>query len=68
MIDFIGLISHHVDIIVALMKTREFDTAMFPFNVIGREPAKELSHLAKSKDIGTILMKPLASVRRVRLV
>jgi len=60
MIDFIGLTSHHVDIMVDLMKTGEFDTVMFPFNVIEREPEKELISLAKSKDIGTIVMKPLA--------
>ena len=68
MIDFIGLTSHHIDIIVALMKTGEFGTVMFPFNVIGREPEKELFHMAKSKDIGTIVMKPLAGVRCVRPV
>ena len=60
MIDFIGLTSHHVDVIIELMKTEEFDTVMFPFNVIEREPEKELISLAKSKDIGTIVMKPLA--------
>ena len=60
MIDFIGLTSHHVNVIVDLMKTGEFDTVMFPFNVIEREPEKELLPLAKSEDIGTIVMKPLA--------
>jgi hypothetical protein len=50
------------------MKTGEFGTVTFPFNVIGREPEKELFHLAKPKDIGTIVMKPLAGVRRVRPV
>jgi len=60
MIDFIGLTSHHVNIIIELMKTEEFDTVMFPFNIIEREPEKELIPLAKSKDIGTIVMKPLA--------
>jgi predicted aldo/keto reductase-like oxidoreductase len=60
MIDFIGLTSHHVTVIVDLMKTGEFDTVMFPFNVIEREPEKELLPLAKTEDIGTIVMKPLA--------
>ena len=60
MIDFIGLTSHHVNVIVDLMKTGEFDTVMFPFNVIEREPEKGLLPLAKSEDIGTIVMKPLA--------
>jgi predicted aldo/keto reductase-like oxidoreductase len=60
MIDFIGLTSHHVDIMIDLIKTGEFDTVMFPFNVIEREPEKELISLARSEDIGTIVMKPLA--------
>jgi len=33
---------------------------MFPFNVIEREPEKELISLARSKDVGTLVMKPLA--------
>jgi hypothetical protein len=33
---------------------------MFPFNVIEREPEKELLSLARSKDVGTLVMKPLA--------
>jgi len=60
MIDFIGLTSHHVKVIIDLMKTGEFDTVMFPFNVIECEPEKELIPLARASDIGTIVMKPLA--------
>ncbi len=60
MIDYIGLTGHHVDLLADLMKTDEFDTVMFPFNVIEREPEKELLNLAKKKDIGTIIMKPIA--------
>jgi aryl-alcohol dehydrogenase-like predicted oxidoreductase len=43
-----------------LIKTGEFDTVMFPFNVIEREPEKELLSLARSKDVGSLVMKPLA--------
>ena len=60
MIDWIGLTSHHVRVMVDLIKTGEFDTVMFPFNVIEREPEKELISLARSKDVGTMVMKPLA--------
>lgn len=60
MIDFIGLTSHHVSVMLDLVKTEEFDTVMFPFNVIEREPEKELISLARSKDVGTLVMKPLA--------
>jgi hypothetical protein len=60
MIDFIGLTSHHVSVMVELIKTGEFDTVMFPFNVIEREPEKELISLARAEDVGTMVMKPLA--------
>jgi predicted aldo/keto reductase-like oxidoreductase len=42
------------------MKTGEFDTVMFPFNVILKEAREELIPLAQAHDIGTIVMKPLA--------
>ena len=60
LIDFIGVTSHHTDVSIQMMKTGEFDTVMFPFNVIEREPEKEIISLAKSKDIGSIVMKALA--------
>jgi hypothetical protein len=60
LIDFIGITSHHVSVLIEMLKTGEFDTVMFPFNVIEREPEKELLSLAREKDIGTIVMKPLA--------
>jgi hypothetical protein len=60
MIGFIGVTSHHVSVLMELIKTGEFDTVMFPFNVIEREPEKELIPLSRLHDIGTIVMKPLA--------
>ena len=60
MIDFIGVTGHHVDLLVDMMKTGEFDTVMVPFNVIEREPEKELIALSREMDIGTLIMKPLA--------
>ena len=60
MIDFIGVTAHDIDTLIAVLKTGEFDTVMYPFNVIEREPEKELISLARSLDIGSIVMKPLA--------
>jgi len=60
LIGFIGLTSHHVQVMVDLMPTGQFDTVMFPFNVIEREAEQELIARARSLDIGTIVMKPLA--------
>jgi hypothetical protein len=59
MIKYIGLTSHHLDVLIDLMKTDEFDTVMFPFNVIEREAETTLIPLANEHDIGTIVMKPL---------
>ncbi|MCX5903496.1 MAG: aldo/keto reductase [Proteobacteria bacterium] len=68
LIDFIGITSHHVSVLVDMLKTDAFDTVMFPFNVIEREPEQELLALAREKDIGTIVMKPLAggAVRNIK--
>jgi predicted aldo/keto reductase-like oxidoreductase len=60
MIDYIGVTSHHIDVLIQLVKTGDFDTVMFPLNVIEREPEKELIPLARSHDVGTIVMKPVA--------
>lgn len=60
LIDYIGLTSHHIDVLIDLIKTGEFDTVMFPFNVIEREAETQLIPLANGRDIGTIVMKPLA--------
>jgi predicted aldo/keto reductase-like oxidoreductase len=60
MIDYIGLTSHHTDVCIDLLKTGEFDTLLFPFNVIVKEAGEKLVPLAKSNDVGTIVMKPLA--------
>ncbi len=68
MINCIGLTSHHASVITELIKSDAFDTVMFPFNVIEREPEKEVLALAQEKNIGTIVMKPLAggAIRNVR--
>ncbi len=60
LIHHIGLTSHHISVLLELARTGEFDTVMFPFNVIEREAEKELIGLCRSLDIGTLVMKPLA--------
>jgi len=60
LIKHIGLTSHHISVLIDLVKTGEFDTVMFPFNVIERDAEKELLSLCRSLDIGTLVMKPLA--------
>jgi uncharacterized protein len=56
----IGITSHQIDAAKTQIKTGKFETIMFPFNVITSEPATELLPLCKEKDMGFIVMKPLA--------
>jgi len=56
----IGVSSHAIDIAKKLVKSDRFETMMFPFNFITREPGEELLPLARAHDVGFIVMKPLA--------
>ncbi len=56
----LGLTSHHNQVLVDLIKADAFDVVMIPFNVVEREPEKELLALAKERDIGMLVMKPIA--------
>lgn len=55
----IGITSHNLDVLLEAVKTDEFSTIQFPYNAIERQ-AEELFKIAKSKNIGVIVMKPLA--------
>ena len=59
-IKHIGVTSHQVDTAKEAVKTNQFETIMFPFNIISHEPAEELLALAKKEDVGFIAMKPFA--------
>jgi predicted aldo/keto reductase-like oxidoreductase len=56
----IGITSHQHDVAREAIKSDRFETIMFPFNFITREPAEELIPLAAEHDMGFIAMKPLA--------
>ncbi|MFC1901240.1 aldo/keto reductase [Chloroflexota bacterium] len=56
----IGITSHQVDIAKKAVQTGNFETIMFPFNFIAREPAEDLHAVCKELDVGVIAMKPLA--------
>ncbi|MCX5885614.1 MAG: aldo/keto reductase [Proteobacteria bacterium] len=57
---FIGVTSHYLDCLIELVKTGEFDTVMFPYNVVERDAEKELMQLARKMNVGTLVMKPLS--------
>jgi len=67
MVRFLGLTSHTPIPLVQAIKTGEFDTVMVPFNImrrqLGEDPALGLFQIAREKDIGVIIMKPVASDR-----
>ncbi len=56
----IGVTSHQIDVAKEAIKSGRFETIMFPFNFITREPADELLPLCREHDVGFIAMKPLA--------
>jgi predicted aldo/keto reductase-like oxidoreductase len=56
----IGITSHQIDVAKKQVESGFFETMMFPFNFISREPGEELLHLCKEHDVGFINMKPIA--------
>ncbi|PHS33643.1 MAG: aldo/keto reductase [Alkaliphilus sp.] len=55
----IGLTTHSLDILEIAIESGKFATVQFPYNVIERQ-AEELFKRAYEKNIGVIIMKPLA--------
>jgi predicted aldo/keto reductase-like oxidoreductase len=55
----IGATSHQMDVAKALVKSGRFETIMFPFNFVTREPAAELLPLCREHDVGFINMKSM---------
>jgi len=58
-IGHIGVTSHNLDVALDLVRSDLFETLMFPFNFITREPAEELIPLCREHDVGFIAMKPM---------
>ncbi len=55
----IGISSHSIDTLNEVIKTDYFATIQFPYNAVERQ-AEELFKKAHDKNIGVIVMKPLA--------
>ncbi|MGI6093004.1 MAG: aldo/keto reductase [Veillonellaceae bacterium] len=58
-IRFIGVTGHNIELLIEAVKSNEFDTVQVPFNCIETTADAELFPLAKSMDVGRIVMKPL---------
>lgn len=59
-IGHIGITSHSPDVAREAIRSGHFETLMFPFNFVAREPTEELIPLAEAEDVGFIAMKPFA--------
>ncbi|SDD60506.1 aldo/keto reductase [Sporomusa acidovorans] len=55
----IGITGHNVDILIRAVKTGEFSTVQVPFNCVEQRAMSDLFPLARSLDVGIIVMKPL---------
>lgn len=55
----IGITGHNVDMLIRAVKTGEFSTVQVPFNCVEQRAMNDLFPLAKSLDVGIIVMKPL---------
>ncbi len=59
-ISHIAITGHNPVTMTEALKTGEFEMAMFPFNVIEREPLQTLIDTANKRGVATSIMKPLA--------
>ena len=59
LIDHIGITSHNKDLLPKIIESGLFETIQFPYNAVERQ-AEEYLRLASEKDMGVIIMKPLA--------
>ena len=59
-IRYLGITSHSLPMALKLIKTNLFDTIQFPFNFIEEDPKNELHPVARTMNLGIIVMKPFA--------
>ena len=55
----IGITGHNMDMLIRAVKTGEFSTVQVPFNCVEQRAMNDLFPLARSLDVGMIVMKPL---------
>lgn len=55
----IGITGHNIPLLIKAVQTGKFDTVQVPYNIVEQDAAKELFPLARSLDMGIIIMKPL---------
>jgi predicted aldo/keto reductase-like oxidoreductase len=55
----IGISCHSMEVALEATKSGLFETMMFPFNFISNEATEKLIPLARERDVGFIVMKPM---------
>ena len=63
-IDHIGISSHYLEVLEKAITCGEFETVMLEYNVFYRE-TERLIDLAKDRDVGVIVMRPLGGSGRM---
>lgn len=58
-IGHIGITAHSVDLLLEVIEEMPFETLQFPYNMVERQ-GEPLFEKAKARNIGVIIMKPLA--------
>ena len=58
-IGHIGATSHQIDTAKKLARSGYFETIMFPFNFVAREPGEELLAICREAGVALLAMKPL---------
>ena len=61
LVDFIGITGHKPGVLVKAVESGEFDTVLFPLNVVTRQALENLLPAANAHDVGVIVMKPLSA-------
>ncbi len=55
----IGITGHIHSVLINAIKTNEFDTVQVPYNFVEQTPAETIFPLARERNMGIIIMKPL---------
>jgi predicted aldo/keto reductase-like oxidoreductase len=61
LVDFIGITGHKPRVLAKAVESGEFDTVLVPFNIVTRQALEELLPIAKTHDVGVVVMKPLSA-------
>lgn len=61
LVDFIGITGHKPHVLSKAIESGEFDLVLVPINVVTRQALEELVPIAKSNDVGIVVMKPLSA-------